>query len=188
MGEMALYDDTYYIERILAGDTDCFACLVDRYGRAVYSLVVKIVGNREDAEELCQDVFVKVFRTLSSFKGKSSFSTWIYRIAYNAAVSQTRNRKQEFLSIEENQIAHVSEEDMAQVFGTSSNEKMLVRLDAAMEKLTHEERALILLFYMQDKTVEDVAVISGLSASNVKTRLHRIRKKLFLLLKDEKGE
>lgn len=188
MSEMALYDDIYYIEKILAGETECFACLVDRYGRAVFSLVVKIVGNREDAEELCQDVFVKAFRSLASFKGKSSFSTWIYRIAYNTAVSRTRYRKQEFLSIEEDQLVNVSEEDVAEVFGRSGNEEMLVRLEAAMEKLTHEERALLLLFYMQEKTVEDVAVISELSVSNVKTRLHRIRKKLFVWLKEEKGE
>lgn len=187
MSEMALYDDIYYIQRILAGETDCFACLVDRYGRAVYSLVVKIVGNREDAEELCQDVFVKVFRSLDSFKRNSSFSTWIYRIAYNTAISKTRYRKQEFLSIEEEQIINVSEDDLNEMFGRSGNEEMLIRLDAAMEKLTREECALILLFYMQEKTVEDVAVISGLSASNVKTRLHRIRKKLFVLMK-EKGE
>lgn len=186
MSKMAIYDDAYYIKRVLAGETDCFACLVDRYGRAVFSLIVKIIGSREDAEELCQDVFVKVFRSLSSFKGNSSFSTWAYRIAYNTAISQTRYRKTEFLSIEEEQIANVSEEEVAEVFGRSGNEEMLIRLDEAMEKLSHEERALILLFYMQEKTVEDVAVISGLSASNVKTRLHRIRKKLFVLLKNER--
>lgn len=180
---MKLYDDTYYIERILKGETECFACLIDKYSRQVYSLIVKIVRNREDAEELCQDTFIKVFRTLSSFKGKSSFSTWIYRIAYNTAISETRRRKQEFLSIEEEQLTNVSEEEVSDALGRTSNEEQLHCLDIAMEKLPPDERALISLFYMKEKTIEDVATITGFTESNVKTKLYRIRKKLYVLLK-----
>lgn len=179
---MTLYDDTYYIERILKGETDCFACLIDKYSCQVYSLIVKIVRNREDAEELCQDTFIKVFRTLSSFKGKSSFSTWIYRIAYNTAISKTRHRKQDFLSIEEEQLSNISEEMVTNALGRTSNEEQLRSLDMAMEKLPPNERALISLFYLKEKTIEDVATITGLTESNVKTKLHRIRKKLYVLL------
>ena len=64
---MELYTDTYYIQRIQAGDTACFACLLDKYSRPVHSLILKVVRNREDAEELAQDVFMKVFKHLSSF-------------------------------------------------------------------------------------------------------------------------
>ena len=67
---MELYTDTYYIQRIQAGDTTCFACLLDKYSRPVHSLILKVVRNREDAEELAQDVFMKVFKNLSSFKGE----------------------------------------------------------------------------------------------------------------------
>lgn len=179
---MTLYDDTYYIERILKGETDCFACLIDKYSCQVYSLIVKIVRNREDAEELCQDTFIKVFRTLSSFKGKSSFSTWIYRIAYNTAISKTRHRKQDFLSIEEEQLSNISEEMVTNALGRTSNEEQLHHLDMALEKLPPNERALISLFYLKEKTIEDVATITGLTESNVKTKLHRIRKKLYVLL------
>ena len=69
---MELYTDTYYIQRIQAGDTACFACLLDKYSRPVHSLILKVVRNREDAEELAQDVFMKVFKHLSSFKGECS--------------------------------------------------------------------------------------------------------------------
>ncbi len=62
---MELYTDTYYIQRIQAGDTACFACLLDKYSRPVHSLILKVVRNREDAEELAQDVFMKVFKHLS---------------------------------------------------------------------------------------------------------------------------
>lgn len=180
---MELYTDTYYIERIQAGETASFACLLDKYSRPVFSLIVKVVGNRQDAEELAQDVFVKVYRNLASFKGDSSFSTWIYRIAYNTAISETRKKKHEFLAIEEAIINNVSEEEVAKALGQTDTSGQLAKLDAALALLPPDERALILLFYMKEKTVEEVAEITGLSASNVKVKLHRIRKKLFVILK-----
>ena len=180
---MELYTDTYYIERIQAGDTASFACLLDKYSRQVFSLIVKVVGNREDAEELAQDVFVKVYRNLSSFKGDSSFSTWIYRIAYNTAISETRKKKHEFLAIEETVISNVSEEEVAEAFGRSDTSEQMNKLDAALAQLPPDERAIILLFYMKEKSIDEIAEITVLSASNVKVKLHRIRKKLFVILK-----
>lgn len=179
---MELYDDRYYIEKIKKGNTECFACLVDKYSRQVFTLIVRIVRNREDAEELTQDVFMKTFRTLSSFKGESSFSTWLYRIAYNTAISATRKKQYEYLSIEDDAFTNLSEDAVSEALGRSSNEEQLALLDRAMELLPPDDRALILLFYLKEKTVENVASITGLSESNVKTKLHRIRKKLYVLL------
>ncbi|MDR3261003.1 MAG: RNA polymerase sigma factor [Tannerella sp.] len=175
--------DTCYIKRIQAGETDCFAFLLERYSRSVHSLIVKIVGNREDAEELTQDVFLKVYRSLASFQGNSSFSTWLYRIAYNTAVSATRKKKREWLAIEDGEMENVAEEDVSESLEQISGEEQLARLEQALEQLLPDERALILLFYMQEKTVEEIVSITGLTTSNVKTRLHRIRKKLFVLMK-----
>jgi RNA polymerase sigma-70 factor (ECF subfamily) len=179
---MELYSDTYYIERIQAGDISSFACLIDKYSRQVHSLIFKLIRNREDTEELAQDVFMKVFRHLESFKGESSFSTWIYKIAYNTAISETRKRKQEFLAIEESLIENVSEEQIIHAMGQSDESEQIHRLEAALTMLPPDERAIILLFYMEEKSIDEVSRITGLSQSNVKTRLHRIRKKLFVLL------
>jgi RNA polymerase sigma-70 factor (ECF subfamily) len=179
---MELYSDTYYIQRIQAGDTASFACLLNKYSRPIHSLIFRLVRNREDAEELAQDVFMKVFKHLESFKGDSSFATWIYKIAYNTAISETRRRKHEFLAIEESMIENVSEERMADAMGQWSESEQTDHLEAALAALPPEERALVLFFYMEEKSVEETAHITGLSPSNVKTRLHRIRKKLFVLL------
>ncbi|MDR2496138.1 MAG: sigma-70 family RNA polymerase sigma factor [Tannerellaceae bacterium] len=181
---MELYSDKYYIERIRAGELSCYACLVDRYGRKIHSLISQMVRTREDAEELSQDVFMKAFRHLDSFKGESSFSTWLYRIAYNTAISETRKKKREYLAIEEAQIENVSEEQIAAAMGISDEQEQIRRLELAMEQLPPNDKALILLFYMEDKSVEEIAQISGLSQSNVKTRMHRIRKKLYVILNE----
>lgn len=185
---MELYTDIYYVERIVAGDTACFACLLDRYGAQVHSLIARVVGNRQDAEELTQDVFLKVFRNLSSFRGKSSFSTWLYRIAYNTAISETRKKRQEFLAIDETQFSNISEEEVNIRLGHTDNSEQIVLLEKALDKLSPDDRFVILLFYMEDKSVEEVAVITGLTVSNVKTKLHRIRKRLYVLLMDRKEE
>ena len=178
-----MYSDAYYIERVAAGDTGCFACLLDRYSRPVHSLILKMVRNKEDAEELAQDVFMKVFRNLPSFKADCSFSTWTYRIAYNTAISELRKKKQEFVAIEESQISNVSEEEVSELLGNTTVTDQLDKLETALTLLPPDERALILLFYMKEKTVDELTVITGLSTSNIKVKLHRIRKKLFVLIK-----
>lgn len=181
---MELYSDTYYIHRIREGDAACFACLLDKYSRPVYSLIYKVVRNREDAEELTQDVFIKVFKHLSSFNETCSFSTWLYRITYNVAISATRKRKHEFLSIDDALIHNISEREVEELLGRTDEAKWVQMLEEALGLLPAEERALILLFYTEEKTVEEITLISGLTKSNVKTKLFRIRKKLFVLLKE----
>ena len=179
---MSFLPDTFYIEKIQAGETESFAVLLERYSRSVFSLVVKIVGNREDAEELTQDVFLKVFRSLSSFQGNSLFSTWLYRITYNVAISATRKKKQEWLSIEESMMEKMPENELNDELEQLDREEQLIRLEKAMTQLLPDERALITLFYLQEKSIDEIVSITGFSTSNVKTKLHRIRKKMFVLM------
>jgi RNA polymerase sigma-70 factor (ECF subfamily) len=181
---MELYSDTYYIKRIQEGDTTAYACILDKYSRQVYSLAFKVVRNREDAEELAQDVFLKAFKHLNGFKSDSSFSTWIYRIAYNTAISYTRKKKQEYLAIEEAVIANVAEEEVTNDLGQADPDRQIEILDKALAQLPPDERTMILFFYMEGKSIDEIAFITTFSISNVKTKLHRIRKKLFVLIKE----
>lgn len=185
---MELYSDTYYIQRVQAGDEVCFACLVDRYSQPIFALIYRIVQNREEAEELTQDTWLKVYAHLSGFRQESSFSTWLYRIAYNLAISATRRGRQEYLPIDELVIEQVTEEDVERWIGRSSDEARLAYLETALGLLPADDRALILLFYWQQKTIEELAAITGQKPTNVKVRLHRIRKKLYVILKGMEDE
>ena len=151
LSTMELYTDTYYIQRIQAGDVACFACLLDKYSRPIHSLILKVVRSQEEAEELAQDTFMKVFKNLASFKGDCSFSTWIYRIAYNTAISSVRKKRYEFLAIEETTLENVSEEEITNLFGQTESTEQVQRLEVALEQLLPDERALILLFYWKEK-------------------------------------
>ena len=102
-------DESYIITRILAGKTEEYAYFLDTYGQPVFSLIVRMVNSEEDAEELTQDTLMKAFEHLSSFNGKSSFSTWIYRIAYNTALSFLRKKNVEQTVIDDNQWNRISD-------------------------------------------------------------------------------
>jgi RNA polymerase sigma-70 factor (ECF subfamily) len=180
---MERLSDNYYVEKARLGECSCFASLLERYSAQVFSLIVKIVGNREDAEELTQDVFVKAFHSLSLFRGDCTFSTWIYRIAYNMAVSSTRRKKMEIISIDENLISGFPDEPDEMLSGTVDSEERLVHLEFALKQLAPEERAMIMFFYKDNKSMEEIAVITGLTETNVKTKIFRIRKKLLVLIK-----
>ncbi|MDR2362069.1 MAG: sigma-70 family RNA polymerase sigma factor [Prevotellaceae bacterium] len=159
------------IDRALRGDHTAFAALVDAYKDHVYTLVLRIVRQREQAEELAQDVFLKAFKHLSSFKRKAKFSTWIYRIAYNAAISATRKKALPEYPIAETTLSVPEEDDGA-------TERQLQALNTAVGQLPPSETALITLFYIEDRSVEEISDIMGLTLSNVKVRLHRTRHKL----------
>ena len=182
---MVQNEETRYIARILDGETEYFSVLLDRYSRPLYSLIVQIVGCSEDAEELVQDVFLKAFRNLSNYKGECLFSTWIYRIAYNTAISATRKKKQEFFYVDENTINNVPDDKADDILCLTDDEERIAKLIHAIDRLTAEEKALITLFYYEERSMEEISEILKLSSGNVKVKLHRTSKKIYLLMNEE---
>ena len=176
---MKFQDDNETIGRVLSGDVPAYASLVAKHKNLVFSIVLKIVNNREDAEEISQDVFLKAYQSLSTFERKSKFSTWLYRIAYNAAISKTRKKRVEMVAIEETVITNYSTDEIGRNMNElEENDRQLI-LEKTLHRLPEEDNLLITLFYKNENSIEDISDITGLSVSNVKVRLHRIRKKLY---------
>ncbi|MBP1615332.1 MAG: putative polymerase sigma factor [Bacteroidetes bacterium] len=184
---MEAKDETQYIQRILDGETELYAVLLDRYNRPIYSLIVQMVSCPEDAEELVQDTFLKAFRSLGNYKGESRFSTWLYRIAYNITISFTRKKRQEFLYLEDSTINNVPDEKAEEILCPTDDEERITALIQAIELLNAEEKAVITLFYYEQKSIEEVGEVLDLTVSNVKVKLHRIRKKIVLLMSKKEG-
>ena len=128
------HDEAHIIQEILNGKTNRYEYFLDKYGQQVFALVARIVSCQEDAEELTQDVFLKAFQQLSSFKAESSFSTWIYRIAYNAAISATRKQNHDVLHLDDAVFANLSDAQVDEALEDESEEQ-LKQLSRAMEKL-----------------------------------------------------
>lgn len=181
-------DELQIIERIRKGETNQFSYLLNRYSNVIYSLIARIIPSKEDAEELTQDTFLKAFRKLDTFKGDCSFSTWLFRIAYNTAVSATRKSKIVFPLIDETVLARVADEEADAIFEEDENEELLQKLEIALGQLNLEERALITLYYTENKPVAEIAAIMELTADNVKIKLFRIRKKLYVLIKKQQAQ
>lgn len=177
-------DESYIITRILAGKTEEYAYFLDTYGQPFFSLIVRMVNSEEDAEELTQDTLMKAFEHLSSFNGKSSFSTWIYRIAYNTALSFLRKKNVEQTVIDDNQWNRISDTQIDDALNNESEEQ-IEKLQQALTKLTAEERALVTLFYEEEHSIQELAQILNLNEGNIKVKLHRLRKKLYVLMQKE---
>jgi len=101
---MEIKDDIWYLNKVLNGDTQCFTYFVDKYKDIVFSIAMKVLRNREDAEELAQESFIKAYKSLHTFKGTAQFSTWLYRITYNNCISEVRKRKLKFVSADDVQL------------------------------------------------------------------------------------
>ena len=177
-------EEAHIIKEILNGKTEQYEYFLDRYGQQVFVLVDRIVSCQEDAEELTQDVFLKAFQQLSSFKAESSFSTWIYRIATNVAISAVRKKRNDVLRLDDSVFANLSDTQVDEALEDESEEQM-ERLQQAMNQLEADERALITLYYLEEKPLVEVAFILGLTEGNAKVKLHRIRKKLYVLIKNQ---
>ena len=177
-------EEAHIIKEILNGNTEQYEYFLDRYGQQVFVLVDRIVSCQEDAEELKQDVFLKAFQQLSSFKAESSFSTWIYRIATNIAISAVRKKRNDVLRLDDSVFTNLSDTQVDEALEDDSEEQM-ERLQQAMNQLEADERALITLYYLEEKPLAEVAFILGITDGNAKVKLHRIRKKLYVLIKNQ---
>jgi len=176
--------DDYYIEQTLSGNVNAFAFLVEKYQRMVYTLVIRILKNTEEAEEISQDVFVKVFQKLESFKGDSKFSTWLYKIAYFASLDELKKKKRT-VSIEN--IEQIPSSDLGLVKDALSyiHEKQRKEvISNAIKKLKEDEQVILTLYYFEEQSLKEISKVVNLTIDNVKVKLFRSRKKLFTLLKN----
>lgn len=175
-------DDSHYIGRVLGGEPAAYATLVDRHKTMAYNIALRIVRRPEDAEEITQDAFVKAYRSLSSFKGDSKFSTWLYRIVYNASVSHIRKNRREVI-MDSSDFKILRHPEMVEEAQPDNNDFMISALRKALDGLPAAEQTIINLFYFEQLSVEDIARVMNLSASNVKVRLFRLRKRLYDLIR-----
>jgi len=170
------------INQVLGGNAAAFRMIVDAYKDLIFTIVIKIVRNREEAEEVTQDTFLKAYHALSSFKNESKFSTWIYRIAYNTAISRTRKKVFVTSTIDEFVIENYSENAIQDTLEQLNENERLTVLRKAINELNNDEQFLINLFYFNKQSIDEICRITELTEANVKVKLHRIRKKIYVFM------
>lgn len=166
-------DENSLIDRILAGEQQLYAELITRYKGYAFTIALKILQNRPEAEEAAQDAFIKAFQNLSKFNREAKFSTWLYRIAFNTAVSCKRKSKVVLQSIEDVQLGHNHEGE-----GNAEHDDKKKFIELALSRMNDADRLAINLFYLQEFSLEEIAEITGMQANTVKVRIHRARQRL----------
>ena len=182
--------DLALIESVIAGNQSAFAELVKRYQRYVFTVALNFVKKREDAEEIAQDCFVKVYRSLATFKMESKFSTWLYGIVYYTSMTFLRKKQVNKVSIDDEE-TFLQLENKESDFKADRAEKRSRSeyVQLAMNSLLPDDAMILTLFYKGEQSLEEIAKVTGYEANTVKVKLHRARlrlkEKLELLLKEE---
>jgi RNA polymerase sigma factor (sigma-70 family) len=182
--------DKEVISLVIKGDQQAYTELVEKYRDYVFTLALRFCRNREDAEEVAQDIFVKVYRSLADFKGSSKFSTWLYTITYNTSVTFLRKKKMETRSLDdENTFVQLENQESSFNANLMEQKSRVNRVNEAISQLSADDAQIISLFYKGDQSLEEIGVIMGMDANTIKVRLHRARHKLKdKLEKDYKSE
>jgi RNA polymerase sigma-70 factor (ECF subfamily) len=178
--------DNELIDQIRAGNQDALEKLVTRYEKRVYNLAYRMLGNKEDAEDVLQDTFLNVVRSIDGFKSRSSFSTWLYRVAANAALTKLRQRskreKSEGEFLDEVYSVQSAAHSQARLVDWSDrpaqrllNEEARHVMDEAINELPEIYRVVFVLRDVEGLPANEVAEVLDLSVPAVKSRLHRAR-------------
>lgn len=180
---MHVNTEKYCIERITKGDHEAFSWIVDKYKDQVYTLCLRMLSSVEDAEEAAQDVFIKVYKSISSFQGKSKFSTWIYRITYNQCISIIR-RKVKLIDLVDELPDTEIDKNSIDALDELKQKDRAIYIKQALEALPETDAFILTLFYYEELSLEEICEVTAQTNNNVRIRLHRARKKMYVVLED----
>lgn len=172
---LPLEEEITTIQQVLQGNTNAYATLVNRYQGYVFTLVLRYVADRETAEELAQDVFIKAYRCLADFRGNSKFSTWLYTIVHTTCLSHTRKLKEATVYPGDEGILALDGRHDAPAIEMKQRRQAV---EHAIQLLPAGESEVITLFYLAEQSIEEIGRITGLTPANIKVRLFRGRQRL----------
>jgi len=171
--------DIEIINSVLKGDQQAYAGLVNRYQNYVFTLTLRFIKSREDAEEVSQDIFVKAYRSLADFRGASKFSTWLYTIVNTTCITFLRKKKLDIQSLDNEAVFEKVENHDSGFSANQVEQKSKVNMvNSAISMLNHDDSEILTLFYKAEQSLEEIGRILGLESNTVKVRLHRARTRL----------
>lgn len=187
------FTDLELIQYVLNGDPNQYSLLVKRHQRFVFTLALRFAKNREDAEEIAQDCFIKAYKALGTFKQTAKFSTWLYTITYTTAMTFLRKKRLSTSSINDEETL-IQLENHTSSFNANGYERQDSHsfLNQAIALLNIDDSAIITMFYQGEQSLEEIGKTLNMEPNTIKVKLHRARhrlkEKLQYLLKDEVKE
>ncbi|SHO65110.1 RNA polymerase sigma factor [Algoriphagus zhangzhouensis] len=175
---MKFKEDSEYILAIKKGDRKAFGLLVQKHQSYAYTLALRILKNSEDAKEVAQDSFIKIFHNLHNFQEKSAFKTWLYKIVYHESLGKLRKNKRQFVSLEDFQEDNSREPDYQSGLELLEEKDRKNIIQIALNKLRPAESTILTLYYLDEQSIKEIEEITDFTESNIKILLHRGRKNL----------
>jgi RNA polymerase sigma factor (sigma-70 family) len=170
--------DYILIDKILRGDMFASRTLVERHKSYAFTLAYRILNNRDDAEDATQEAFIKVFKSLPNFQRDAKFTTWLYKIVVNSAISLQRSRKTNITDIDSAQDVILRDKDRSM-----DQLDQRAYIDKAMQYMIPDDAAVITLFYLKESSIEEISQIMELEINTIKVELHRARKRMADIMK-----
>ena len=167
-----------WIERSVKGDLQAYGMLVKQYQDMVYTICLRMLSNQQDAEDLSQEILIKLYKVLHKYEAKAPFAAWVYRVAYNEGLNRIRSlkRKAYTVAIEDNENQDWAEtKNMLDELALEEQKSMILE---AIDSLKEDERFIVMAYYYDSVPLKELASIMNLTESNVKIKLHRARKQL----------
>ncbi len=179
---MGQNSDQHLINRLKEGDKQAFISLIEQYKHMVYTLALRIIKNEEDAEEVSQDSFLKVYQSIGSFKGDSKLSTWIYRIAYHRSLDYLKKnkRKPQTTQLQWEEVTNIQMAEMTWDHMETMERQEIIQ--KALRHLPGEDGVILSLFYFESLSLKEISGVLNITVNSVKVKLHRSRKRLASIL------
>lgn len=175
------FNDQKYIMKIINGNTKAFEVLVNQYKNMVYSIALKMMQNKEEAEEVAQDSFIKIFKSISKFKGDAKFSTWLYRITYNTCLDRIKKNKKFENNYPIDNVVNIQIDD-DNAFDQLVQEDQQKLIKKRMSLLKKDEQLILTLYYYEELSLQEISEVLNKNYNQVRVNLYRSRKKLATLL------
>ena len=183
-GLYKMEEERQWTEEVLSGNKQAYAKIINKYKNPLYATILRMTGNQQDAVDLVQESFIKIYRQLGKFDGKGSFSSWMYRVAINHCMDEFRKKrfKMEQVEIREDDVKDFHHPEV--IFLKKEKNRQLEKLIGG---LPEDERMILLLRYVNEQSYSEISEFMSLSLATVRNKLHRAKKKLRETIKEEKG-
>lgn len=173
-----------WVKEVLAGNKQAYAHIINKYKNQLYATILRMTKNPQDAQDLVQDAFIKVYHQLDKYDGKGSFSSWIYRVTINHCMDEFRKKSYKMKKVELHEESAINPKSPEVIFFKKEKNRQLERL---ISTLPEDERMIILLRYVNELSYQEISELVQIPLSQVRNKLHRAKKKMRETVKSEGG-